>query len=337
MQASELFEAITAQLIADIEAGAGDWRMPWHRLADNGAPISADGRAYRGLNQIWLGLVGASKGFESGIYATYRSYQRHGAQVRRGERGQAVILWKPVTSVTATDAASSSDDGDDAMPGRRRLVARTFIVFAAEQTDGAERLIARQAARRSTRDTPERLAAADTYFAATGLRIVEGGDRAYYAPAADTIHVPALAQFDSAALHAGTTAHEACHATGHENRIGRDLTGRFGSNAYAAEELVAELGAAMWCAQMGISAATRPDHASYLAAWLGILKADARALVTVASKAQAAVDWLNTAAGYALGHRRRFRRTRARHRLNLSRLGRHLVNGVPALAASRAG
>ena len=79
----------------------------------------------------------------------------------------------------------------------------------------------------------------------------------------------------------------------------RDLTGRFGSDAYAAEELVAELGAAMWCAQIGISAATRPDHASYLSSWLGILKADARALVTVASKAQAAVDWLNTAAGYS--------------------------------------
>lgn len=293
MHANDLFETITAQLITDIEGGAGAWRMPWHRLADTGAPISADGRAYRGLNSVWLSLIGASLGYESGIYSTYRSLQRHGAQVRRGERGHAVILWKPVTT------AAPSDDAAAATTGHRRLVARTFTVFAAEQTDGADRLVARFADRRSSRDTPERLAAADAYFAAAGLQIIEGGDRAFYQPAADTIHVPALAQFHSAPLHAGTTAHEACHATGHESRIDRDLTGRFGSDAYAAEELVAELGAAMWCAQMGISAATRPDHAAYISSWLRILGADARALVTVANKAQAAVDWLNSAAGYA--------------------------------------
>ena len=266
--------------------------MPWHRLADTGAPISADGRAYRGLNSVWLSLIGASLGYKTGIYSTYRSFQRHGAQVRRGERGHAVILWKPVT------AAAPSDEDADATTGHRRLVARTFTVFAAEQTDGADRLVARFAQRRLPRDTPERLAAADAYFAATGLQIIEGGDRAYYQPAADTIHVPALAQFDDTSMFSATISHEACHATGHESRLGRDLTGRFGSDAYAAEELVAELGAAMWCAQMGISAATRADHASYVASWLGILRADARALVTVASKAQAAVDYLNVLAGY---------------------------------------
>ena len=95
-----------------------------------------------------------------------------------------------------------------------------------------------------------------------------------------------------------TISHEATHASGHPDRLARVLTGRFGSDAYAAEELVAELGAAMWCAQMGISAATRADHAAYVGSWLGILRADARALVTVASKAQAAIDYLNVLADY---------------------------------------
>ena len=80
--------------------------------------------------------------------------------------------------------------------------------------------------------------------------------------------------------------------------MARDLTGRFGSDAYAAEELVAELAAAMWCGQMGISAATRTDHASYVSSWLRVLGQDARALVSVAGKAQAAVDYLNKLAGY---------------------------------------
>jgi hypothetical protein len=125
-----------------------------------------------------------------------------------------------------------------------------------------------------------------------------GGNRAYYQPSTDTIHIPTLDRFDLAARHAGTLAHEHVHWTGRADRLNRDLTGRFGSDSYAAEELVAELGAAMWCAQIGLSAVTRPDHAAYLAGWLRVLRTDARALVTVASRAQGAVDFLNTCAGH---------------------------------------
>ena len=103
-----------------------------------------------------------------------------------------------------------------------------------------------------------------------------------------------------AAHYYATRAHETIHWTGHTDRLDRDLTGRFGEDAYAAEELVAELGAAMWCAQTGLTTITRADHAAYLAGWLRILRSDARALVTVASRAQAAVDWLNTHTGHTI-------------------------------------
>ena len=93
MHAQDLFEAVTAQLIADIEAGAGTWRMPWHCLADSGAPTNADGRPYRSTNALILAIQGSSSGFTSGIWSTYRSFQRHGAQVRRGEKGTTVALW----------------------------------------------------------------------------------------------------------------------------------------------------------------------------------------------------------------------------------------------------
>ena len=172
-------------------------------------------------------------------------------------------------------------------------------MFAAEQVDGADKIIGRRTADRAPRDTPERLADVDRYFAAIDANVIEGGNRAYYSPADDSIHLPAIHQFDNAAVAASTKSHEFAHWTGQAERLGRDLTGRFRSDAYAAEELVAELAAAMWCGQMGISAATRTDHAQYLAGWLSILKADARALVTVASKAQAAVDYLNACAGYS--------------------------------------
>jgi antirestriction protein ArdC len=297
MHADHLFTHITDQLVADIEAGARTWRMPWHALADAGTPTSVDGRPYRGMNAVWLSMVAAAAhDWTSGVWATYRGWQRHGAQVRRGEKATQVVLWKPTTP-NDTDPRSH-DDVEQTGP-LRRLLARAYRVFAAEQADGADEILARRAERLAKRDTPERIAAADAYFAAVGATIVHGGNRACYQPATDTIHVPTLAQFDHAAHHAGTLAHEHVHWTGHADRLDRDLTGRFGSDSYAAEELVAELGAAMWCAQMELSAVTRADHAAYLAGWLRVLRADARALVTVASRAQAAVDHLNTRAGHS--------------------------------------
>ena len=294
MRAETLFETITQQLIDAIEAGAAEWRMPWHTLADAGTPESVDGRRYRGINAMWLPMVAVANGWDSGLWATYRGWQRHAAQVRRGEKGTHVILWK--------QAAARPDDGgtsdEDEPKGKGRLIARTFTVFAAEQADGtAELLAARQA---TERDTPERIADADRFFAAVGADVRVGGNRACYVPAADTIHLPDLARFDQAAHFYATQAHEHVHWTGHPSRLARDLSGRFGSDAYAAEELVAELGAAMWGATAGISSATRHDHAADLAHWLSILRADARALVTVASKAQQAVDRLTAEAGRSI-------------------------------------
>lgn len=292
MQAQDLFTKITDQLIADIEAGTDTWKMPWHTIADNGTPQSVDRRPYRGLNALWLPMVANANGWTTGIWGTYKSWQRHGAQVRRGSHGTQVVLWKTLTQ-----------DSDDSEPAeartRRRLVARTYSVFAAEQVDGAEDLIANRLEDRPPRDTSERIREAEAFFDSLGATVVEGGNRANYQPLNDTISLPGIDQFDTAANYYATRAHETTHWTGHPTRLARDLTGRFGDDAYAAEELVAELGAAFWCTQAGISTVTRPDHASYLASWLRVLRADARALLTVTSKAQAALDYLNTTSGHA--------------------------------------
>jgi len=124
MRAENLFETITDELVAAIEAGAGDWHMPWHAMADAGVPVSVDGRPYRGVNALWLPMVAGSHGWDSGTWATYRAWQRHGAQVRRGEKGTSVLLWKTIEPRQA-------DTDDDSPATGRRLVARTFTVFAA--------------------------------------------------------------------------------------------------------------------------------------------------------------------------------------------------------------
>jgi antirestriction protein ArdC len=295
MKAHDLFQQMTDQLIADIEAGAGTWRMPWHTLADIGTPESVDGRRYSGTNALWLAMVGAGCEWTSGIWATYMAWQRRSAQVRRGEKATPVLLWKSLKAKPTDRSRHDDPRGDDAeTPDGRRVVARVYNVFSAEQVDGADDLLARKVERLAGRDTPERIAAADAYFTGFPVEVIEGGNTACYVPSADTIRIPTIAQFRTPPAYYATRAHETVHATGHPSRLARTFGERFGDQAYAAEELVAELGAAMWCAQAGISATTRPDHAAYLAHWLDILRDDPRSLITVASKAQAAVNYITT-------------------------------------------
>lgn len=198
MKAEDLFEKVTADLIAAIENGAKDWRMPWHRLGSGGLPRSADGRAYRGWNALVLAMVAADRDWTSSTWATYNAWQRRGAQVRRGEHGTQVVLWKQ------TERHESTEDGDESV--RRALLARTFTVFAAEQVDGAEHLVS------SAPDTTDaqRIESAETYFAAVGADVVHGGDRACYVPALDRIHLappPPVRRARDLLLHCGARAH----------------------------------------------------------------------------------------------------------------------------------
>ena len=130
MKAQELFEQVTEDLIEAIESGASDWRMPW-RCLGQGIPISVDGRPYRGWNALVLAMVATERGWSSNRWATYRGWQRHGCQVRRGERSTAVVLWKPTNRPADTELTGASKEDRDASPSRG-LFARVFNVFVAE-------------------------------------------------------------------------------------------------------------------------------------------------------------------------------------------------------------
>lgn len=276
---NELYASVTAEVVRQIEAGAGNWRMPWHAIAEAGQPVNATtGNAYRGGNHLILGMTAMANGY-SGQWATYKQWQAAGAQVRKGERATQGVKWSPI---------------EDKETGERRLVPFCFAVFAAEQVDGYE------APARPERDTPERIADAEAFFAACGATVRHGGNRAAYSPTSDYIAMPTLEQFNGAADYYATLAHEHAHWTGHASRLDRDLSGRFGTHQYAAEELVAELSAAFTCAALGISPTPRPDHAAYLDSWLAVLMADSSAIFAAASKAQAATDYLQGLAGHGV-------------------------------------
>jgi antirestriction protein ArdC len=281
MNFRDLAADVAARLVAQITAGADGWRMPWH-TNPNVLDVrnAATGSPYRGANTITLAVVGLDAGYGSGWWATYRQWTDLGAQVRRGETAARVVKWVPARS------NDSGTNGNEEGPGSR-LVPRVYPVFNASQIDGWT------PPNQTHRPPAERNAAADAWIGATGANIASGYDHAAYLPEADRIETPNVEQFVSVDAYYATVCHELSHWTGHRTRLARDLTGRFGDDAYAVEELVAELGAAIACAHLGIAPTPRNDHASYCAHWLRILRADPTVLFATAAKAQAAVDHLD--------------------------------------------
>jgi antirestriction protein ArdC len=187
-----------------------------------------------------------------------------------------------------TDDASA-DDSDGKAPSHTFTFLKHYTVFNAEQCDGLpeEFYATRQIAVRDNGPIPE----ADAVIRQSGARI-RTGERPAYSPTLDLIEMPPIGAFISSERYYSTCMHEIVHWTGAPGRLDRDLSGRFGSESYAMEELVAELGAAYLCAALGISAEPREDHASYLANWLRVLKSDKRAIFSACAKAQQAADFL---------------------------------------------
>nr|WP_313665890.1 zincin-like metallopeptidase domain-containing protein [Brucella intermedia] len=279
MKAS-IYETITSQIITAIEEGAAEYRMPWHRISqDVACPVNAaSARDYRGLNVITLWMLAEAKRYQSGTWATYQQWQEKGAQVRKGEKAASVFFWK---NLTQDDEGQAEEEGSCA-----RFVARAYSVFNADQVDGY-----------TPAETPklseaERIKQAERFFAAIPATVVHDRPSACYLPKADIIEMVDFSRLTSGKAYYSVLAHEVTHWTGAKTRLDRDLSGRFGTDSYAIEELVAELGAAFIAAKLGLPGDPRKDHAPYIATWLEVLKNDSRAIFTAASKAQAAADYL---------------------------------------------
>lgn len=255
---ADVYTRITAEIIAAIEQGAGEWRAPWfHNGTSVARPTNAaSGKRYRGINTVALWHAAMAGGYADGLWGTYRQWQAAGAQVRKGERSTTVVLWKQIASSEPADG----DDGED--DGRRRMFARAFSVFNVAQVDGYERQPV------DVLPESERLAHAEAFIANLEIKTVFGGSEAYYLPSSDTVFMPDFASFRDAASFYGVWLHESGHASGARHRLDRDLSGRFGSAAYAAEECCVEILSGLVLADLAIAHHPRPDHAAYIASWL---------------------------------------------------------------------
>jgi antirestriction protein ArdC len=284
----DVYTQVTNNIIAAIEAGAGDWQMPWHRSGEGlNRPVNIDtAKAYRGINVVSLWASAQARGFTTGTWGTYRQWQTNGCQVRKGEKSSLVVFYREF------DVEERNDDTGETEHGKR-LMARASWVFNADQVDGYE-----VPALPEPKDPVATVAAADRFITATGAIIRHGGSRAFYRPADDIIQMPERERFLGTATSTATESyyatllHELTHWTGDARRCDRQFGKRFGDDAYAVEELVAELGAAFLCADLGVTLTPRPDHAAYVANWLAVLKADKKAIFTAASAAAKATYFL---------------------------------------------
>ena len=285
MQRHDVYETITDRVIAAIEEGAGQWQMPWHRSGVS-RPLNVDTKKpYRGVNVVALWAAADAYGYSSGFWATYKQWRALDAQVRKGERASLIVFWKELEREVEDKETGERES-------KKTLFARASCVFNADQVDGWKPPSAPE------QNLVEVLNHAEAFTTATGAEVRHGGDRAYYRRSDDHVQMPDRERFTGSATstptetYYATLLHELTHWTGHASRLDRELSGRFGNEAYAMEELVAELGAAFLCADLGITNTPRPDHAAYIANWLEVLKRDKRGIFTAARKATQASDYL---------------------------------------------
>lgn len=293
---------VARTLIEAMEQGNTPWQKPW--TAQSLRPINATtNNAYRGINLILLGLSGRT----DPRWMTYQQAQAQGWQVRRGERGTGIVKLVEVGAgqqrgghqgAAVEEARGQSDsrsangqaghDQDQGADGsaRRAFALRKYTVFNAQQIDGVPELEAPEA---KPFDPIERAEAVIDALKKTGLRVAHGGNRACYRPATDEIKLPRKESFHSVYDYYAAALHEGAHSTMSKNRLDRReaIANRWGDEAYAVEELRAEICSAILAAETGVSMSQAhiDNHAAYLKSWVRAIESDPMAIFSAAKDA----------------------------------------------------
>lgn len=271
-----IYEQVTDNIVSMLEQGdAPPWRKEW-----TSEPLSlpyngVTNHEYQGIN-IWnLMITGWAKNYSSNQWATYKQWNSIGGRVRKGSRSSTAVFFKPLMKT------------DDSGKEYQINIARSFNVFNKDQVDID-----------TPDDTPSVLDRDSIELQGISLEISDSlgvklsqGQPAYMRQL-DIVYMPNITDFTTPEAFFSAMAHECSHATGHDNRLNRTFGKRFGDDAYAMEELTAELSAAYICAKYGI-AYDLEQHVSYLSAWLRRLKEDSKAIFTVAAASQRAADYIS--------------------------------------------
>jgi antirestriction protein ArdC len=282
----DLYARVTDAIIADLERGVRPWTRPWsaeHLAGRITRPLRHNLQPYSGINVLLLWSEAVTRGFTAPIWMTFRQALELGGYIRKGEHGATVVYANRITR---------TETGDDGRDVEREIpFLKAYTVFNVDQVEGLPAPF--HTTVQPPLDPAQRIASADAFFAATQADVRHGGTSAYYAIHPDYVQMPPFESFIDPESYYATLAHETTHWTRHPSRLDRDFgRKRWGDEGYAREELVAELGAAFLCADLGLELTPRADHASYIASWLEALKDDRRFIFTAAAHAQRAVDFM---------------------------------------------
>lgn len=268
---SKVEEIVTEKFIEALEKGVCPWQKPWKA---GSAPINIiTGKAYRGINLFLLSL----SPYSSNVWGTYKQIAAKGGNVKKGEKSTLIIFWKMFVNL-------------DKKTGEKKNIPmlRYYNIFNADQCEGLDL----SEGESEELDFCPIQAAEDLAFDFTDRENVSlkfQGSAACYVPSIDEVRMPAKETFKNEESYYSTLFHEFTHATGHSSRLDRLESTSFGSEPYAKEELVAELGAAFVCADLGIDN-TFENSAAYLQGWIKKLKGDSSLLISASSKAKKAFD-----------------------------------------------
>lgn len=283
----DINQIITDKIISLLERGTIKTGARWTGGKSTGLPVNAKtGEPYHGINVLVLWAEMADKCYASSQWLTYKQAVDLGANVRKGEKSVLCVYYR---TVGKHDASKAEDEQES------YFLAKPFWLFNIAQIDGlpADLAIATQA-------TPSREFhshhEAEQILVNSKASIHYGFDSAYYSPSSDKIFLPTRERFTSESNFYATALHELTHWTGNETRLNRSFGKRFGDDAYAFEELVAELGAAFTVGQLGMIDATIETHADYVQSWIKVLRKDKMAIFTAASQAAKASDFIFTVA-----------------------------------------
>lgn len=285
----DVYARITDRIVTDLEKGVRPWIQPWSGGNAAGRvtrPLRHNGTPYQGINIILLWSEALTRGFASPIWMTFRQAAELGGHVRKGETAATVVY---ASQFTKTETDERGEEVERGVP-----FLKAYSVFNVEQIDELPDHYCTKL--EPVIDPVQRIAQADAFFEATGARVAYGGSQAFYAPSTDHIQLPPFETFRDAESFVATRAHETIHWTAPAHRVNRDLSRYHKDRSERSrEELIAELGAAFLCADLGIvpELDPRPDHVSYLASWLKVLADDKRFIFAAAAHAQRAVTYLH--------------------------------------------
>jgi len=273
-----VYEIITERIIGQLESGVSPWRKPWTCQTPTNLITQKE---YRGLNVFTL----ASQGFPSRFWLTFNQATKLGGRIRKGEKSLPVIFWN-----IGDEWETTIQDG--AKKTARPFLLRYYSVFNLSQAEGIDipASLLQETRTNNPIETCEQLVTNMPNSPA-----FEQSDKAWYSPSKDVVGMPARGLFHSSEEYYATEFHELAHSTGHAKRLHRenfDNPVSFGSESYSKEELIAEMTAAMLCGIAGIEQRILENSAAYLKAWIARLKSDSRLLVSAASQAQKAADFI---------------------------------------------